>query len=123
MGKPHLAHQIVGLECRLQIFLVDADRAAHQHMLWPFRNFASNFEEVGTFQGLEAKEVVIVIPRVVNFGIDLVRIFHDIVVSALAQQGRWSACLVFKLIKQRSDLSNVAGCALVKSVDAYTVGK
>lgn len=96
MGKPHLAHKIVGLEGGLQVFLVDANRAAHQHMLGSFSGFVIDFEEVAALESLKTEEVVVVIAGIIDFSVNFVRVLHNVVVSPLAQQWSGSSSLVFE---------------------------
>lgn len=43
MTEPSLRHQMVSFDSRINIFLVDAKRNPHEHVLRPFNNFALDF--------------------------------------------------------------------------------
>ena len=52
MREHALRHQVVSLDGRCQVGLVDADRDAHQHVLRPLDDLAVDAEQVGALKGL-----------------------------------------------------------------------
>ena len=67
MGKPTLAHQVIGFNCTFNILFVYADRNAHIHMLRALYNHAIQFKQVRFFQGFKSKIIKAII-AVVNNG-------------------------------------------------------
>lgn len=92
-------------------------------MLGSFGDLAFDLKQVAALKSLESEEVVVVVSGIVDFCIDFVGIQQDVIVGALAQQGRGPASLVLELIEPVGDLSDVAGGALVQGVDADAVGQ
>jgi hypothetical protein len=52
-----LGHEVVGLDGRVDVLLVDAHRHAHEHLLGPLADLAVHAEQVGALEGLEAEVV------------------------------------------------------------------
>jgi len=102
---------------------MNAEGTTHQHVLGSLSNFVIDFEQVSSLKGLEAEEVVIIIASVVNSGIDLVRIVHDVFVGSFTQQRGWSVCFVLEAVEKSSNLTDVATRSLVKCVNTDTVGQ
>jgi len=50
-----LGHQVVRLDGRIDVFTVDADGHAHQHVLRTFNNFAVDLQQIAPLQRLEAE--------------------------------------------------------------------
>ena len=71
------AHQVVGVECLLDVGVVNADGHAHQHVLWTLCDFAVELEKVRTLEGLESKVVVGVITAVVDVVVENIGVGHD----------------------------------------------
>jgi len=123
MSEPHLTHQVVRLEGRLYVFLMNSERAAHQHVLGSLANHVLDFEEVCALKSLEAEEVIIKVPRIINLGVDFVRIVHNVLESAITQQGRWSAGFVSVIFQLLSDDCDVVTGALVETENGDLVGE
>ena len=56
---------------------MDSKRDPHQHVLWSLDNLALSSEQVASFQGLEAKVVVVEVPLVIQLLVDLLLILFD----------------------------------------------
>ena len=61
VGKPLFRQQIVGLNGRVNIFLVNSNGYPHQHVLWAFGNASVNLQQVRFFEGFVAKIIITVI--------------------------------------------------------------
>ena len=59
MGEPSLGHEMVRLHSSFYVCFVDPHCHPHEHVLWPLNDVPVIAEEVGAFQSLEAKEVVV----------------------------------------------------------------
>ena len=64
VGEPTLAEQFVGIQCRGNVLLVNANGHPHQHVLRSFDHFAVDFEQIRAFQGFESKIIVLKIPGI-----------------------------------------------------------
>ena len=72
MGKVLLAHQLVGLDGRVDVLAVDADRDPHNHVLRPLGDLAVAAHQIATLEGLEAEVVVLEVSVIYNSSVDLV---------------------------------------------------
>ena len=123
MSEPLLRHQVVGLECRLKVFLMDTNGAPHQHVLGSLGNLSVHFEQVGSLQSLEAEEVILEVARVGNLLVDsLVVLNHDLV-DFLGKKWRISALLVFIVVELVSHILHAIVGSLVESLDGDSVGQ
>lgn len=78
MREPAFRQQVVRFDGAVDVALVDADRHPHQHVLRAFHDFAVDAQQVGPFEGFEAKIVVIKVAHVDDFAVEPVGVFrHD----------------------------------------------
>ena len=80
-------HQIIGLQCRLNVFFVDAQRYAHQHLLRTLNDLAVGAQQVGAFEGLESKVVVAEVPVIDDAAVDQRRVGFDDLHHIVCDQG------------------------------------
>lgn len=74
MREPPLRQQVIGSDCTIHVFLVDANRNPHEHVLRSFDHFAIHPEQIGSFQGLETKVIVVEISVVDDFTVQAFRV-------------------------------------------------
>ena len=74
MREVLLAHQLVGLDGRVDVLAVDPDRDPHDHVLGPLRDLAVAAHQVASLEGLEAEVVVLEVSVIYNSSVDLVLI-------------------------------------------------
>lgn len=55
MSEVPLGHQVVGLNCTLDVIAVDPTSNAHNHVLRTLSSTTINFEEIGPLEGFEAE--------------------------------------------------------------------
>lgn len=67
MGEPALRHQMVCVQCRINVVFVDADGNSHEHMLRSLNNLPCNLEEIRSLQCLEPKIIIVEISVVYDF--------------------------------------------------------
>mmetsp|Transcript_81222 Transcript_81222/g.238643 ORF Transcript_81222/g.238643 Transcript_81222/m.238643 type:complete len:210 (-) Transcript_81222:161-790(-) len=104
MCEATAGHEIIGLNGSLDIAGVDAARHAHQHMLRALYDLAMYTQEVGLFQGLIPKIIIIKITSVVNCSVDRIRVFLDKAVNFIRNQRRRAALLVVKFMHDSAGL-------------------
>ena len=92
-------------------------------MLWALNRLVVTLEQVPSLQGLEAEEIVVEIPLVVKFLIDLVRILADALVDIVGKEGRISSYLVLKVVEGVSDLPDIIEGPVVEGCDCDSVRK
>ena len=115
MGEPALRHQIIGLDGRVDVLLVDAHRHAHQHVLGPLHHLAFEAQQVAPLQGFEAEEVVVVVPVVDDGRIQGSRVLVDDFPHVLGQQRGVLAVLgVFVGVQPLHGAAERLGCHLVQ---------
>lgn len=106
MGEELPAHQVVSLDCLLNVFLVDAQSYSHEHVLGSFNDFPVDFEQVGPFEGFEAEEiegeVSFEIDGLVNFLVMLL----DNVIDFVRKQRSVSSASVFAVVKLVGDIQH-----------------
>ena len=77
VGKPALRHQVVGLDCALDVVLVDADGDAHEHVLRTLGDLAVELQQVRALERLEAEVVVVEVAVVDDGRIQLLGVGFD----------------------------------------------
>ena len=87
MSKPTLGEQVVGLNSRFDIMLVDTNSNTHKHVLRAFYYTAIHTEEVGTLESLETKVIVIKITIVDDFRVETFLVVHDNLENIFSDQG------------------------------------
>ena len=65
MSKPALRHHVVCFDSRFNIILMYADRNSHQHMLRPFRDLSTNFQQIGPLKSLKTKIIIVEISVII----------------------------------------------------------
>jgi hypothetical protein len=60
VGEELLRHEVVRLDGRRDVPLVDADRHAHEQVLWALDHLAVDLEQVGALESLRAAEVSVI---------------------------------------------------------------
>ena len=70
-------HAVVGLDCGLNIFFVNAQRHAKEHLLRTFRNAAVHAQQVGPLKGLEAKIIVAKVSVINHQGVEQFGVFFN----------------------------------------------
>ena len=81
-----------------------SQRYSHEHVLWALDNFAVNFEEVGSFKGLKAKEVKIKVPCEVNCLVKLLIVVEDNFVDLLVEEWSLPITFVLAMVEQISNI-------------------
>lgn len=99
MCEPLLTHQVVSSEGRLNVVLVNADGAPHEHVLRPLSNLPVDPQQVRLLQCFVPEEVVRKIAVVVNALVDRVSVCADDAVGLVAKQLSVAALLVFEVVK------------------------
>ena len=116
MCEPLLTHEVVGLEGCVQVVQVDANRAAHEHVLGTLGDLAMNTEQVGSFKSLKTEEIVIKVAGVVDDFVDsLFVVLYDFV-CLLRKEWRWPACLVSEVVKLVCHVKDTCMRAVVQSL-------
>lgn len=67
MSEPLLTHQMVGLEGGREVLLMNPDGHSHQHVLRSFNHLPVHPQKVSLLQSLEAKEIISIVPLMVDF--------------------------------------------------------
>ncbi len=101
MGVKALRHTVVGLHRSLNVFFVDTDGNAQQHLLGAFGNFAVGAQKVGALQGLEPKVVVVEIAvvngrRIQQFAVGFDD-FHHVISNQWRLQSRFGADVLVQI--------------------------
>ena len=87
MCKIFVRHQIVCLNGALDIFTMNANGDAHDHLLRSFGNLSVDAKKVGSFQRLEAKVLIVEIPVIDDCRVQLLRMFHHSIVCLFGDHG------------------------------------
>jgi hypothetical protein len=53
VSEEALGHEVVCVDGTINVVAVNANSDTHEHLLWPFGDFAINTEEVRSLEGLE----------------------------------------------------------------------
>eukprot|EP00962_Isochrysis_galbana_P021947 scaffold6503_cov115-Isochrysis_galbana.AAC.3 len=88
MGEPLLRHEVVRLDGRVQVVLMDANRDPHQHVLRSLHHLAFHPEKVGLLERLEAKEVVLEVAVIDEERIEPLLVLHDDLVHFVRDKRR-----------------------------------
>ena len=70
-------HAVVGLDCGLNVFFVNAQRHAKEHLLRAFRDAAVHAKKVGALKGLEAKIIVAKVSVINHQGVEQFGVFFN----------------------------------------------
>lgn len=81
VSKVLFTHKVVGFDGRVNVFPVDSQADTHEHVLRTLDDTLINSHQVGTFKGLEAKVVVIVVTIVNDGRVQAISIGHDSLVE------------------------------------------
>ena len=121
--EPLLRHQVVSLEGRFKIVLVDANRAPHQHVLRSLSDFAINSQQVRLLERLEAEEIIVEVAREIKLGIDaLIVLLHDLIHS-VGKKRRRPANLVDKSEQLLAHLFDARIGPIVQGLDGHAVSQ
>lgn len=91
MCEPLVAHEIIGLEGRLEIVPVNSNRYAHKQVLGPLSYALVLYsQKVRSLQSFEPKKVVVVVQSIVYLLVNRICVLHHYLVCALTYQGCWS---------------------------------
>ena len=88
VGEPALRHELVRLDRRVEVALVDADRHAHQHLLRPLGDLAVHPQQVRLLEGLEAEVVVLEVALVLERAVEALLVRHDDLVHLVRDERR-----------------------------------
>ena len=86
MGEPFATHQFVGLECALEIGIVNAYGNPHEKLLGTFHWPTVYLQQVRSFQGLKPEEIVRVVSLVVNNLLNFLGIALDDLIDVIGEQ-------------------------------------
>ena len=100
VSKVFFGHEIVRVDGRLYIIAVDAHSDAHQHMLRTFGGKIVDFQEIGTFEGFETKEIVVEITIVNDGRVESVGVFLNVSQSFFGDHGRVFPCFRMNKVVQ-----------------------
>ena len=103
MGEPTLRHQVVGLQCAIDVGSMDPDGGAHEHVLWPLCDLTIRLEEIAPFQRLEPEVVVVQIALVDDCIVESLSIRLDHCEDILRDQGCREARLRVNIIMEVAD--------------------
>lgn len=59
MSEPSLRHQVVCLDRRIYVILVNSNSNPHQHVLRSFHNLPLDLQEIGPLKGFETKIIIV----------------------------------------------------------------
>jgi hypothetical protein len=88
MRKELFRQQVVRLEHRVNVILMDPNRNTHQHVLRAFRNPPINLQEIRPLQRLESKVVVAKVAIINDGRVQHVLVSLDTVKRLFTQHGR-----------------------------------
>ena len=88
VGEPALRHELVRLDRRVEVALVDADRHAHQHLLRALGDLAVHPQQVRLLEGLEAEVVVLEVALVLERAVEALLVRHDDLVHLVRDERR-----------------------------------
>lgn len=71
MGKAFLRHEVVRFDGLLNVIPMDTDSNPHDHVLRPFCDLVANPQQVGPFERLKTKVLIIKVSVVDNGRIQL----------------------------------------------------
>jgi len=88
-------HEVLSLESGGEIRSMDAESNAHPQLLWPLQYFSRVFfDEVTAHQCLYPEEVLALVSRLVQFGLNLgMVVFHDLVQFVTHQRTGFSGAV------------------------------
>ena len=103
MSKVALTHQVVGLQCFLDVVVVNTNRYPEQHVLGTFCNNTVETKEVRALEGLESKVIVVVITAVVDVVVEHFGVGHDDFMNFLRDEGGVLVGLGVNVLSQIGD--------------------
>ena len=86
VNEPPLTHQIVRIHSSINIFLVNAHRNAHEHVLRALDQLAIDAQQVGPLQSLESEVVVVKITIVDDLRIKTLSVARNDVVDVVGDE-------------------------------------
>ena len=106
MSEEFVTHELVSLDCRGDVFPVNANGNPHKHVLWSLNDFSIDFQQVTPFKGFEPKVVVVKIPLEINDLVQLFIMFLNDVVDTLIEQRSRSVAFIFAIEKLVGHISD-----------------
>jgi hypothetical protein len=106
MGEKFPAHQVIRLDCLLNVFLVNTQSYSHEHVLGSFNDFSVDFEQVGPFEGFKAEEIEGEVSFEIDGFVDFLVMLLDNVVNFVRKQRSVPSTSVFAIIKLVGDIKH-----------------
>ena len=105
MGEETLGHVVVSFNHGVNVSTMHAHSHTHVHVLWSFRSFVVQLEQVGSFESLEAKEGEREVTIIDDGRVEFLLVGHDHTVCFMGEQrGRTSGFWVHVFVHVRHHL-------------------